>query len=387
MTWSIIQGNALALPLPNESVDLIITSPPYFALRSYRDGDEHYEGQLGSEPTPKDFLEALWAATAEMKRVLKPTGSMFINLGDKYAGGGGGIPAKSLMGLPWRYAIGCIDDLNLILRAEMVWSKPNGLPESVTDRVRRSHEQWFHFTKQGRYFAAMDEIREASLIIFDAPQNGTKRLAAAMNAKEHHRYDERTNNPLGKLPGSVWQVPSEPLIIPEAIQRHYDLPDHFAAFPQEWPRRIILGWSPSGICVECGEGRAPVVARERPDDFDWELAAIEYTRSNSGRGSPRGIQTGDSSTLKQSEKILRTITGYACSCPNTDAPTRPAVVLDPFAGTGTVVGVANALGRNGIGVELSNDYCRLARWRIANSGHFAKSVNRRNAELQGKLAV
>jgi hypothetical protein len=65
------------------------------------------------------------------------------------------------MGLPWRYAIGCIDDLDLILRAEIIWSKPNGLPESVTDRVRRSHEQWFHFTKEPRYFSAVDEVREA----------------------------------------------------------------------------------------------------------------------------------------------------------------------------------------------------------------------------------
>jgi hypothetical protein len=73
-----------------------------------------------------------------------------------------GRDPKSLLGLPWRYAIGCIDHLGLILRAEMIWSKPNGLPESVTDRVRRSHEQWFHFTKEPRYFSAVDEVREAT---------------------------------------------------------------------------------------------------------------------------------------------------------------------------------------------------------------------------------
>ena len=125
-------------------------------------------------------------------RVVKPSGSIFVNLGDKYAtgssgesnlaalgerlGSGGGhsdakarrssrpvagFRQKSLLGLPWRYALGCIDQLDLILRSEIVWSKPNALPESVTDRVRRSHEQWFHFTLEPRYFSAIDEIREA----------------------------------------------------------------------------------------------------------------------------------------------------------------------------------------------------------------------------------
>ena len=214
---SLIRADATSIPLADESVDLICTSPPYFALRSYQDDGEHYDGQIGSEPTPAAFLDALWAVTAECKRVLKPSGSIWINLGDKYAGSGGhnnagisrasqfplpldangnpegerrrrtqrevdmgdmrsaaarrnapdrynqdtgGLPAKCLMGLPWRYAIGCTDQLGLILRAEIIWSKPNGLPESVNDRVRRSHEQWFHMVKSPRYYAAVDEVRE-----------------------------------------------------------------------------------------------------------------------------------------------------------------------------------------------------------------------------------
>src|SRR5215211_6186327 len=82
----ILQSNALALPLPDASVDLVCTSPPYFGLRSYQDGGVHYEGQIGSEATPAEFLDALLAATREMMRVLKPSGSIFVNLGDKYAG-------------------------------------------------------------------------------------------------------------------------------------------------------------------------------------------------------------------------------------------------------------------------------------------------------------
>ena len=160
MSYQLIRGDATSLPLADDSVDAVVTSPPYFALRSYTDGGEHYDGQIGSEATPQAFLEALWAVTSECRRVLKPSGSMFVNLGDKYSGvspgsyrrhtqpvdGGmgyheaaaaseaaaghnpnwGGIPAKSLMGLPWRYAIGCIDQLGLILRAEIVWCLSGG---------------------------------------------------------------------------------------------------------------------------------------------------------------------------------------------------------------------------------------------------------------------
>jgi DNA modification methylase len=163
--------------------------------------------------------------------------------------GDGYIPEKSLMGLPWRYAIGCIDRLGLILRAEVIWSKESsGMPDPVTDRVRRSHENWFHLVKSLRYFGSVDDT------------------------------------------GSVWTVPTEPLVIPD------HLGDHNAAFPQELPRRIILGWSPPG-----------------------------------------------------------------------------GVVADVFGGTGTTAGVAHVLGRHGISIDLSADYCRLAQWRIGKSGHFNKS--------------
>src|SRR5215216_2263126 len=92
----IIQGNALNLPIPDSSVDLVCTSPPYFGLRSYQDNGQHYEGQIGSEATPAEFLDALMAATREMMRVLKPSGSIFVNLGDKYVADnrGSGIDTK-----------------------------------------------------------------------------------------------------------------------------------------------------------------------------------------------------------------------------------------------------------------------------------------------------
>ena len=433
---AIVRGNALAIPLGDETVDLIVTSPPYFALRSYRDGGEHYGGQIGSEPSPSAFLDALWTVTAECWRILKPGGSCWVNLGDKHAGSGGhnnanisrlhasdgratkdrdavadddhrtigatrrqapdryqqasdGIRAKSLMGLPWRYAIGCIDGSaapelpcpldhehhgthaallasercqpvkqRWILRSEVVWSKPNGLPESVTDRVRRSHEQWFHLTKSPRYFSDVDVIREphthaANGAIF----GGTKAVGSAEQVGSSSRTSGHNNdglNPLGKLPGSVWAIPTQPLVVPDHIGI-----DHFAAFPTEWPRRIITAWSPPGICTVCGEGRRTTTTTTTT------LLTGGADRVSSVPGQPDGRVGARKANSHQ-------ITGEACACPDTSAPTRPAVVLDPFGGTGTTAMVARALGRYGVSLDMSADYLRLAEWRIWQSDGAAR---------------
>ena len=288
---TIVRGDALNLPLADASVDLVVTSPPYFALRSYRDGGEHIDGQIGDEPTPEAYLDALIAATREMVRVLKPTGSIWVNLGDKYAG-------KSLIGLPWQYALRAVRELGLILRAEVIWAKPNGLPESVTDRVRRSHETWFHFVTQPRYFAAVDEIREPHVWgreINPAWRETRRQRIEAIEGRETKGGRMATMHPLGRLPGSVRTVATTPLRVPEWLGV-----DHFAAFPPAWPAWVIRGWCPKG-----------------------------------------------------------------------------GVVLDPFGGTGTTALAARALGRHGITVDLSADYCRLAQWRVTDPDQLAKVTGRR----------
>jgi DNA modification methylase len=377
----VLRGDARALPLPDASVDLLVTSPPYFALRSYTDGGEHYQGQIGSEPTPAAYVDSLIDCTREWMRVLKPTGSLWLNLGDKYGRPGGGADRnprslvgagrgttnrmrtptdgggrdKCLMGLPWRYALRCIDDLGLILRAEVIWSKVNGLPESATDRVRRSHEQWFHLVRQPRYFSAVDEIR--------TPASGYSRPNAAARATSpgvKPRTMADTCNPLGALPGSVWEIATEPLQVPD----HLGI-NHFAAFPTEWPRRIILGWSPSGICTACGEGRRPVTSRCLTTNRGG-------TQSQRLMGTP--ISGGEGRQTLGWERTV-TVTGEAeCACPDTTAPTRPAVVVDPFGGTGTTALVAAALGRMGVTFDRSADYCRLAAWRTTDRREIAKAM-------------
>lgn len=405
----ILRGDARRLPLADSSVDLVCTSPPYFGLRSYTDGGQHYAGQVGAEATPAEFVDALIAVTAECVRVLKPSGSIWVNLGDSYFSGKGapgqttvdakspartarraggnaldgpsfGVQRKSLVGMPWRYALRCIDDLGLILRAEVIWNKPNGLPESVTDRVRRSHEQWFHFTKESRYFSAMDEIREpyapASLGRYEY---GFEASMKARNASiEGGATAQAGLSSLGKLPGSVWTIPTAPLTVPD----HLGV-DHFAAFPPEFPRRIILSCSPSGVCTVCGQGRRPVsVGTAEPNA---RLAELTVSRAAMSGGTAR-------STLgRGADQASRTITGYACDCPTPDAPTRPGVVLDPFSGTGTTAMVARALGRVGIGVDLSADYCRLGQWRTNDLAQHAKvrgeDFRKPEPQLDGQIGM
>jgi DNA modification methylase len=397
----ILRGDAASLPVADESVDLIVTSPPYWGLRSYSDNGGHYDGQIGSEETPREYVAALLDCTREWLRVLKPEGSLFVNLGDKYAERSGpghsagtegrlasrperprrkgpadtGVRPKSLIGLPWRYALGCVDDLGLILRAEVVWDKPNGLPESVTDRVRRSHEQVFHFTKQSRYFAAVDEIREPHTMRPQRrpggrPEDLTPRQGQLRQAWSTARRDEAgvDGHPLGKLPGSVWEIPSQPLSVPA----HLGV-DHFAAFPMELPRRVILGWSPSGICAECGEGRRPVTETAGYARLDRPRLSHDRPGSRADR-NPGNNRRDSALPYGSSATRLAAITGYACACPQPDAPTRPAIVVDPFSGTGTTALVASAYGRIGIGIDRSADYCRLARWRASDPAERAKAM-------------
>jgi DNA modification methylase len=439
-TARIIHGDALDLPLDDASVDLVVTSPPYYGLRSYTDDGEHYDGQVGDEDTPAEYVDSLLAATREMVRVLKPSGSIWVNLGDKYAGNNiqrpqtvlntpqvkkigkirTDVQAKSLIGVPWRYAIRCIDELALILRAEVIWHKQNSLPESVTDRVRRSHEVWFHFTLQPKYFSAVDEIREE----YEArpqrrfsPRRTDEGRPPERRMIEDYLWEVPTagTNPLGKLPGSVWPIPTQPLRIPPELDVN-----HFAAFPMEWPRRIIKGWSPSGVCTVCGEGLRPTVSEvgldmSRPQArrahelataaglTEEHFAAIlavgvsdvgrgKATQSGTGKNTPEvyalAAEAREVLGGYSREYLSRSPTklAYACDCLETGA-TVPAVVLDPFGGTGTTAMVAKALGRDGISVDLSKDYCRVAEWRVNDERELAAAagLERPAKQIEGQL--
>lgn len=460
----VLRGDARRIPLAAGSVDLIVTSPPYWAQRSYRDAGGHYDGQIGSEYHPRRWLEAMYEVMKECWRVLAPGGSVFVNLGDKRAGSGGhnnsgvskskgsgsglsggpqyshkplareGGPTgatsilagrshtaerdatratrrnapdryeqahfgrrKSRQLLPERFAIGCEDGLadpdgiGWIVRQIIVWQKANGLPESVTDRTRDDFEYILHLTKSERYFAAMDEIREQysddRQAIMGRSWEDRKVSGERSGNREPGSFTLTGNvgaigqaNPLGKVPGSVWRIASEPLRIPDWAKEKYNLPDHFAAFPTEIPRRLILGFSPSGICTACNEPRRPVVEK-RLQVRNRNVAPQRYAETPPDGDMP-AVWSANTEFQGSTEA---TITGYACRCPDTSAPTRNAVILDVFGGTGTTALVAETLGRTGISLDLSADYCNLARWRIEESHHGRKAEQRTWAEAQGTM--
>jgi site-specific DNA-methyltransferase (cytosine-N4-specific) len=176
---------------PSESIDLIVFSPPYYGLRYYTDEadvvwDDGWFGQLGLEPSPDTYVEHMLQVFGELKRVLKKTGSIYIIIGDTYSGSNCGaqhgwadykrsrvkgimkdvspqskvsIPRKSLIGIPWRLALRCIDELGLILRNAIIWYKPNGMPSSAKDRLSTSYEFIFHFVKSPKYYYNLNYIR------------------------------------------------------------------------------------------------------------------------------------------------------------------------------------------------------------------------------------
>jgi hypothetical protein len=146
----------------------------------------------------------------------------------------------------------------------------------------------------------------------------------------------------------------------------------------ELPRRCVLGWSPPGVCTACGEGRRPVITYggKVPSRAGAVLAGTNSARYLSASGRADGnadakLRTSSGDALPRRESI---ITGYACACPEPDAPVRPALVVDPFGGTGTTALVAAAYGRTGVSVDLSGDYCRLARWRTADPAERARAL-------------
>jgi len=284
--------------LDPESVQCVVTSPPYWGLRDYG-----VDGQLGLEETPEEFVENMVDVFREVKRVLRTDGTVWMNLGDTYGkqvgkgfntheedGSGNrvtemqekygdikvktGLPSKNLVGIPWRVALALQAD-GWILRSDIIWHKPNPMPESVKDRPTKSHEYIFLLTKSQKYYYDHEAIKEKGVL--PAGVKGAKGSAERFGTNlvnsrppEYKIYDGTRNK------RTVWPITTKPY--PEA---------HFATFPEEIPE----------ICIKAG------------------------------------TKTGD-------------------------------LVLDPFIGSGTTCAVASRLGRNSIGIDLNEEYLKLARKRL-----------------------
>src|SRR5690625_1309440 len=221
------------------SVDCIITSPPYFGLRDYG-----VDGQIGAESSPGEYVARMVDLFREARRVLADDGTLWLNLGDSYG------PGKSLMGIPWRVAFALQDD-GWILRNDIIWSKPNAMPESVTDRLSNRHEHLFMLAKSRRYWFDLDAVREPheekSLyqqeVARRRPHASGKsgaQIVPGQAAQSGMAAGGRELNPLGRNPGDVWTIATQPF--PGA---------HFAVYPLALPERAILaGCKPGGTVLD-----------------------------------------------------------------------------------------------------------------------------------------
>ena len=368
----ILTGDALGemAKMEAESVHCVVTSPPYWGLRDYG-----VEGQLGLEPTPDLYIENLVQIFREVRRVLRRDGTLWLNMGDSYAGSGKGIGSdhgkavvddagygskvlipfglkpKDLCGIPWRVAFALQAD-GWWLRSDIIWAKPNPMPESVTDRPTKAHEYVFLMSKAARYYydqeAVREEIKDSNTGSCSARPSGDSKT----RDKEHwgipHEGRGNVLRTYATIKGanrkSVWTIPTAPF--PEA---------HFATFPPALVEPCIkAGTSEWGVCPECGKPWERII--ERTDEKDTSAKGSRFDQGKTGaRDGGDRTQAG--------ERNLKATLGWRPGCTCGKEPT-PATVLDPFFGAGTVGLVAARLGRSFIGIELNPDYCEMARRRI-----------------------
>ncbi len=404
----LILADATQIPMTDESVQCVVTSPPYWGLRDYG-----VAGQLGLERTPEEYVANMLTVFREVRRVLRRDGTVWLNLGDSYNGGNKGnsgairpgdkqgtnigswstrrrdtgtlsptrsggavdLKVKDLCGIPWRVALALQAD-GWWLRSDIIWSKPNPMPESVTDRPTRSHEYLFLLAKSERYYFDQEAVREPASRNSHAraaSNRGNKEVSwskgwdmstgngghgnfhrlgrEGVNSRMHLDRDPRYTSdrkvrqpgvtPKSAVPGSgvkanesfhaacvdlvetrnirsVWTIATQPYS--EA---------HFATFPEDLVKPcIVAGTSHKGCCPDCG---AP-----------WERIV-----ENSYEYKTLGWEPGCKCGIKESQ---------AC------------IVLDPFAGSGTVVKVAKDLGRIGVGLDLKPEYLAMAKRRTAQQG-------------------
>ena len=382
MPFELHQGDCLSvLPtLPAESVHCVITSPPYWGLRDYG-----VEGQLGQEPTLDAYIANLVAVFREVRRVLRADGTLWLNLGDCYASnwpcqrrnqiGAGSLPDgrrkarpprlglglkdKDLVGMPWRVAFALQAD-GWYLRTEIIWEKPNCLPESVKDRPTRSHETIFLLTRKAKYFYDADTIREphqdGSLKRYQYKLNSIYADADAYGGTQSHNMaaSEKLGDhmhPGGRNRRTVWRIPTKPF-----------RGAHFAVFPPKLVEPCLLaGTSAHGVCPHCGAPWVRIISKGQTA-HDGETQTEYATGSTANRlaklrqaARARGEEYQDT----------RTTIGWQPSCTCSKHTPIPATVLDPFAGSGTTGLVALAYGRQFVGIELNPEYLTLARTRLS----------------------
>lgn len=310
---TIINADVLAglRSIEAESVHCVVTSPPYWGLRDYG-----VAGQIGLERTPEEFIAKLVDVFREVRRVLRPDGTLWLNMGDSYANDGKwggstggkhaaglhgesgigrqktftGLKPKDLVGIPWMLAFALRAD-GWWLRSDIIWSKPNPMPESVTDRPTKAHEYLFLLTKSERYYYDAEAVREphTDKVFIDGkyPEGwgiNKKEWQAPPKdglAREGYRMKNREYNPLGRNRRTVWSIPSQPY--PDA---------HFATFPEKLVEPCILAGCPEGGTVLDpfgGSGTTGAVAKRLNRRAMLVEINPEYCGMMLRRISPQGV--------------------------------------------------------------------------------------------------
>ena len=374
--------------LPAESVQCCITSPPYYGLRDYGMAE-----QIGLEETPDQYIEKLVEVFREVRRVLRDDGTLWVNIGDTYGTGaptsrlgpnrdglpGGteiksngnklvpGMKPKDLIGIPWMLAFALRKD-GWYLRSEIIWHKPNPMPESVRDRPTKAHEQIFLLSKSPKYYYDADAIREPNVYAEHHAKDHTKTSKRKENNKNKDNLAGNNGgqrglmneiNPLGKNRRSVWQITPKPC-----------KDAHFAVFPPELPQMCLLaGTSEKGSCIACGASIKRIL--EHPGNPEGILGyrGVPNAQTKSGGfqsnevkiNNPLSVRLKPGHNPTQYSKTQTVGWKPSCTCENEIVV--PCAILDPFSGSGTTGIVANKHGRSYIGIELNPEYVEITKKR------------------------
>ena len=329
-------GNSMDIlqELPDESIDCVITSPPYWQQRIYEDYDGEIAGIIGSEEKPEDYVENLMKVIREIKRILKKDGTFWLNIGDKFND-------KCLMGMPWRTALKMQEE-GWILRSDIIWDQMKGT-QSCTDRFRDMYEHIFQFVKNKKYCFDADPIR----IIPEKDayeKDGVITSATGVSGKKYFKQIEQSEVLIEEEKKNALDALNETL----DEMRRGEVVDF---------RMTIRGeqraWHSENKKVS---GRA----KELNDKgyYIMKMRKKGFLPSDIWRIVPEDTWRKDTHCAVFPEELLRI--PILSTCPEN------GIVLDPFSGTGSTVDAAVKLGRKGIGIDLSRQYTEIARKRLEN---------------------
>lgn len=328
----LVHGDSLEVlrELPDESVNCVMTSPPYWGVREYSG-----EGHLGQEETVEGFIDNLLDIFAEVRRVLTDDGSFWLNVGDTYQN-------KNLVGVPWKVALALKDRQDWVLRNDIVWNKVKGNPSSATDRLRVMHEYIFHFTKQTDYYYDMDSIRGKDDFDLDFKENGDVVSPTGVSGA---RYRRQINN-------------NDALSTEEKREAKDALDEHLRKLKNREIKDFRM--------VIRDEQRSTHGESEDLSGRARELAetGFYFLRYNADGPVPENIWDIVPEDEHRDDSHCAVYPVELCEKPIKATCPEDGIVLDPFVGTGTTVVAANKYDRRGIGIDTSKEYLATAEDRL-----------------------